>query len=105
MATASGSSEIVILTEVVRNKKRIPTRRYFFLIIITQVREQYVRYLERQLQENVCVWAGASRNHHKPTAWACIAHSVKALETHAIKACQAAQLYQRAMVKMVNCVE
>ncbi|XP_030565813.1 uncharacterized protein LOC115766131 [Drosophila novamexicana] len=84
MATASGSSEIVILTEVVR--------------------EQYVRYLERQLQENVCVWAAASRNHHKPTAWACIAHSVKALETHAIKACQAAQLYQRAMVKMIAAV-
>ncbi|XP_064550035.1 uncharacterized protein LOC135436381 [Drosophila montana] len=82
--TSTSSSEIVILTEVVR--------------------EQYVRYLERQLQENVCVWAGASRNHHKPTAWACIAHSVKALESHAIKACQAAQLYQRAMVKMIAAV-
>ncbi|EDW15799.1 uncharacterized protein LOC6574283 isoform X1 [Drosophila mojavensis] len=84
MAPTSINSETVILTEVVR--------------------QQYVRYLERQLQENVCVWAGTSRNHHKPTAWACIDHSVKAMETHAIKACQAAQLYQRAMVKMIAAV-
>lgn len=83
MATAS-TSEIVLLTDVVR--------------------DQYVRYLERQLEENVCMWASTSRNHHKPTAWACIAHSLKTLETHAIKACQAAQLYQRAMVKMIAAV-
>ncbi|KAH8359788.1 hypothetical protein KR093_008887 [Drosophila rubida] len=69
-----------------------------------QVRDQYVHYLERQLQENVCVWAATSRNHHKPTAWACIDFSVKALQARALKACQAAQLYQRAMVKMIAAV-
>ncbi|KAL7728347.1 hypothetical protein ACLKA6_007442 [Drosophila palustris] len=87
MATAaviSSSSDIVLLTDVVR--------------------DQYVRYLERQLEENVSTWASTSRNHHKPTAWACIAHSLKTLETRAIKACQAAQLYQRAMVKMIAAV-
>ncbi|KAH8312387.1 hypothetical protein KR044_010484, partial [Drosophila immigrans] len=72
--------------------------------IFSKVRDQYVRYLERQLEENVCVWASKSRNHHKPTAWACIDHSIKTLETRAIKACQAAQLYQRAMVKMIATV-
>lgn len=66
------------------------------------MREQYVKYLERQLKENVCVWASTSRNHHKPTAWACIEQSVKTLETRALRASQAAQLYQRAMVKMVT---
>ncbi|KAH8399589.1 hypothetical protein KR215_004123, partial [Drosophila sulfurigaster] len=75
------------------------------IIILAQVRDQYVRYLERQLEENVCVWSSASRNHHKPSAWSCIEHSLKTLETRAIKACQAAQLYQRAMVKMVRKVE
>ncbi|XP_034116988.2 uncharacterized protein LOC117576385 [Drosophila albomicans] len=86
MATAIGSnnSDIVLLTDVVR--------------------DQYVRYLERQLEENVCVWSSASRNHHKPSAWSCIEHSLKTLETRAIKACQAAQLYQRAMVKMIAAV-
>ncbi|XP_034484322.1 uncharacterized protein LOC117789413 [Drosophila innubila] len=82
MATAV--SDIVLLTDVVR--------------------DQYVRYLERQLEENVAMWASTSRNHHKATAWACIAHSLEALEMRAIKACQAAQLYQRAMVKMIAAV-
>ncbi|KAH8420926.1 hypothetical protein KR222_009845, partial [Zaprionus bogoriensis] len=73
-----------------------------FYIYYGQVRDQYVKYLERQLKENVSVWASASRNHHKPTALACIEHSVRALETRAIRASQAAQLYQRAMIKMVR---
>ncbi|ALC47113.1 CG11983 [Drosophila busckii] len=84
MATISKNFEILQLTEVVR--------------------EHYMRYLERQLQENVCAWAASSRNHHKPTAWACITLSVKTLESRALKACQAALLYQRAMIKMIAAV-
>ncbi|KAH8326231.1 hypothetical protein KR067_003843, partial [Drosophila pandora] len=68
------------------------------------VRKQYVLYLERQLQENVKAWAAKSRNHHKPTALAWIPQSVIQLEDRALKACMAAQVYQRAMVKMIAVV-
>ncbi|KAH8383407.1 hypothetical protein KR009_008450 [Drosophila setifemur] len=75
-----------------------------FVVLTEVVRKQYVLYLERQLQENVSAWAGKSRNHHKPTAWACIPQSVDQLEDRAVKACMAAQIYQRAMVKMIAAV-
>ncbi|BFF89442.1 uncharacterized protein DMAD_08201 [Drosophila madeirensis] len=72
-----------------------------FVVLTEVVRKQYVHYLERQLEENVCAWAKKSRNHHKPTAWACIPQSLSTLEEMAVKACMAAQIYQRAMVKMI----
>ncbi|XP_022223397.2 uncharacterized protein LOC111074766 [Drosophila obscura] len=75
-----------------------------FVVLTEVVRKQYVHYLERQLQENVCAWAKKSRNHHKPTAWACIPQSLSKLEEMAVKACMAAQIYQRAMVKMIATV-
>ncbi|SPP84011.1 uncharacterized protein LOC117586607 [Drosophila guanche] len=72
-----------------------------FVVLTEVVRKQYVHYLERQLEENVCAWSKKSRNHHKPTAWACIPQSLSTLEEMAVKACMAAQIYQRAMVKMI----
>ncbi|XP_037707486.1 uncharacterized protein LOC119545736 [Drosophila subpulchrella] len=75
-----------------------------FVVLTEVVRQQYVRYLERQLQENVCAWANQSRNRHKPTAWACIPASLEQLEDKAKKACMAAQIYQRAMVKTIAAV-
>ncbi|KAH8375833.1 hypothetical protein KR200_000899, partial [Drosophila serrata] len=68
------------------------------------VQKQYVLYLERQLRENVCAWASQSRNRHKPTAWACIPESLHKLEQKAVKACKAAQVYQRVMVKTIAAV-
>ncbi|KAH8232307.1 hypothetical protein KR032_003976, partial [Drosophila birchii] len=76
--------------------------KHLFMSLISQVQKQYVRYLERQLRENVCAWAGQSRNRHKPTAWACIPESLQKLEEKAVKACRAAQVYQRVMVKTVS---
>ncbi|XP_017000277.2 uncharacterized protein [Drosophila takahashii] len=75
-----------------------------FVVLTEVVRQQYVLYLERQLQENVCAWANQSRNRHKPTAWACIPASLEQLEDKAKKACMAAQIYQRAMVKTIAAV-
>ncbi|KAH8351060.1 hypothetical protein KR084_002122 [Drosophila pseudotakahashii] len=75
-----------------------------FVVLTEVVRHQYVLYLERQLQENVCAWASKSRNRHKPTAWACIPASLEQLEDKAKKACMAAQIYQRAMVKTIAAV-
>ncbi|XP_001359836.3 uncharacterized protein [Drosophila pseudoobscura] len=75
-----------------------------FVVLTEVVRKQYVHYLERQLQENVCAWAKKSRNHHKNTAWACIPQSLSTLEEMAVKACMAAQIYQRSMVKMIATV-
>ncbi|XP_017071829.1 uncharacterized protein LOC108108315 [Drosophila eugracilis] len=75
-----------------------------FVVLTEVVRKQYVLYLERQLQENVCVWASKSRNRHKPTAWACIPASLEQLEDKAKQACMAAQIYQRAMVKTIAAV-
>ncbi|XP_043656709.1 uncharacterized protein LOC122622374 [Drosophila teissieri] len=75
-----------------------------FVVLTDVVRKQYVLYLERQLQENVCAWANQSRNRHKPTAWACIPASLEQLEDKAKKACMAAQIYQRAMVKTIAAV-
>ncbi|KAH8244649.1 hypothetical protein KR026_005026 [Drosophila bipectinata] len=75
-----------------------------FVALSDVVRKQYVLYLERQLQENVKAWAGKSRNHHQPTALACIPQSVIQLEDRALKACMAAQVYQRVMVKMITVV-
>ncbi|KMZ04770.1 uncharacterized protein LOC6728848 [Drosophila simulans] len=82
--TLEGSNDFVVLTDVVR--------------------KQYVLYLERQLQENVCAWANQSRNRHKPTAWSCIPASLEQLENKAKKASMAAQIYQRAMVKTIAAV-
>ncbi|KAH8258003.1 hypothetical protein KR038_004017 [Drosophila bunnanda] len=81
---SEGNNEFVVLTEVVQR--------------------QYVLYLERQLRENVCAWASQSRNRHKPTAWACIPESLQKLEQKAVKACKAAQVYQRVMVKTIAAV-
>ncbi|XP_052836014.1 uncharacterized protein LOC128252383 [Drosophila gunungcola] len=75
-----------------------------FVVLTEVVRKQYVLYLERQLQENVCAWASKSRNHHKPTAWSCIPASLYQLEDKAKQACLAAQIYQRAMVKTIAAV-
>ncbi|XP_016981880.1 uncharacterized protein LOC108046584 [Drosophila rhopaloa] len=75
-----------------------------FVVLTDVVRKQYVLYLERQLQENVCAWASKSRNHHKPTAWSCIPASLDQLEDKAKQACLAAQIYQRAMVKTIAAI-
>ncbi|XP_017018664.1 uncharacterized protein [Drosophila kikkawai] len=75
-----------------------------FVVLTEVVQKQYVLYLERQLRENVCAWAGQSRNRHKPTAWACIPESLQKLEAKAVKACMAAQVYQRVMVKTIAAV-
>ncbi|XP_030374738.1 uncharacterized protein LOC115624253 [Scaptodrosophila lebanonensis] len=75
-----------------------------FVVLTELVRQHYLRYLKRQLEENVSAWAEQSRNHHKPTAWASIAASLEKMEARAVKACMAAQVYQRVMIKTIAAV-
>lgn len=84
---------------------------FFPVCILQKIRQQYFKYLERQLNENYCTWK-QHQDAHEPSHndqkldqgshLSFIRRTAELLEDKALQACMIAQFYQRAMIQIVS---